>query len=98
MPGVAASPSETLSLLTSWAKPTYGGTRLELACEPPIGLGTAAWEALLLTLVVDTKRRAPTGMLLKVAFRRGPKSAKPATSGGLEPGVRSVKRRHGKER
>src|ERR1039458_2663719 len=92
MPGVPGSPSETLSLLTSWAKPTYGGTvGLELACEPPIGLGTAAWEALLLTLVVDTKRRAPTGMLLKVAFKRVPKSPKPATWGGLEPGIGNTK-------
>ena len=34
-------------------------------------------KALLLTFTVDTKMRAPAGMLLKVAFRRVPKSARP---------------------
>ena len=50
---------------------------------PPGGTGGFAVEtgkALLLTFTVDTKMRAPDGMLLKVAFRRVPKSARPATA------------------
>src|SRR5947209_8274785 len=70
-----ALPFDVDSPLTSRPYPT--GETL-LAVLPPATGGAVTGFALLLTFVVETKRRTPAGMLLKLALRRVPKSARPA--------------------
>ena len=58
--------------------PDVGAEPAALPLLPPTGVGAVTGNALLFTFEVDTNTRAADGMLLKVAFRRVPKSAKPA--------------------
>src|ERR1039457_3451939 len=74
-----ALPSVTDSLLTNWAYPVYPLGLFALAALPPGSSGGTIGDALLFTLLLETKMVTPFGTLLKVALRRVPKSVKPAT-------------------
>jgi hypothetical protein len=76
----AVVPPDVALLVSGIAEAGYGPVATRIAADPATG---AAAMVVLVMLFNDTNIRTPDGMLWKLAWRRVPKSAKPAVPFGV---------------